>query len=104
MSNINRKLVTILATDCVSFSRHMVENEVGTLSALKSCREIIDMILDDHGGRIFHTAGDSVIAEFSSPVECVTAAIKFQEAISARKSKLDTKLKLDWRVGSMLMT
>ena len=99
MSNIDRKLVTILATDCVSFSRHMVENEVGTLSALKSCREIIDMILDDHGGRIFHTAGDSVIAEFSSPVECVTAAIKFLEAISARNTKLDTKLKLDWRVG-----
>jgi len=68
VSNIKRKLATILATDCVSFSRHMVQDEVATLSALKSCREIIYPIIYEHGGDIFHTAGDSVIAEFSSPV------------------------------------
>lgn len=99
MSDTKRKLATILATDCVSFSKHMVQDEVGTLSALKSCRAIIDMIIDDHGGRIFHTAGDSVIAEFPSPVECVTAAVEFQDAIAARNAHAGTELKLCWRVG-----
>ena len=30
MSNIKRKLTTILATDCVSFSKHMEQNEEDT--------------------------------------------------------------------------
>lgn len=99
MANLKRKLATILATDCVSFSKHMVQNEVLTLTSLKSCRALIDLIIDSHGGTIFHTAGDSVIAEFSSPVECVTAAIEFQEALATRNGNPDTKLKLEWRVG-----
>ena len=81
MSKVNRKLTTILATDCVGFSRLMEENEELTLHNLKACRSIIDPIIKDYGGRIFHTAGDSVIAEFNSPVECVNAAIKFQKSI-----------------------
>ena len=99
MSDTKRKLATILATDCVSFSKHMVQDEIGTLSALKSCRTIIDLIIHEHGGGIFHTAGDSVIAEFPSPVECVTAAVKFQDAIAARNANAETEIKLCWRVG-----
>lgn len=60
MSEVKRKFATILATDCVSFSKHMAENEEATLSSLNSCRAIIDDYIEQHGGRIFHTAGDSV--------------------------------------------
>ena len=74
MSEIKRKLATILATDCVEFSKHMQENEEKTLESLNSCREIIDPIITKYSGRIFHTAGDSVIAEFESPVKRVNAA------------------------------
>ena len=68
MSQVKRKLATILATDCVSFSKHMEEQEEKTLESLKACREIIDPLISKYSGRIFHTAGDSVIAEFDSPV------------------------------------
>ncbi len=84
MPKINRKLATILAADCVGFSKFMEAQEVLTLANLTACREIIDPIIEEHGGRIFHTAGDSVIADFGSPVECVHAAMKFQEALAAR--------------------
>ena len=40
--NTERKLATILATDCVNFSKHMEENEELTLSNLNDCRKIID--------------------------------------------------------------
>ena len=60
MSEVNRKLATILATDCVSFSKHMQENEEKTLASLNACREIIDTIIKKHSGRIFHK--HSVIA------------------------------------------
>ena len=99
MSNVKRRLATILATDCVDFSKHMIQNEELTLENLKACRSIIDPLIKEYGGRIFYTAGDSVIAEFSSPVECVNAAIKFQKAIGDRNESLGQDSKLLWRVG-----
>ena len=49
MSEVQRKFATILATDCVSFSKYMAENEEGTLSSLNSCRSIIDEYIEKHG-------------------------------------------------------
>ena len=99
MSQIKRKLATILATDCVSFSKHMEEQEEKTLDSLKACRDIIDPLIAKYSGRIFHTAGDSVIAEFDSPVGSANAAIEFQNAIKDRNKNEEVNPKLSWRVG-----
>ncbi len=102
MGDVKRKFATILATDCVGFSRHMLEDEEETFDSLNSCRKIIDSFIQKHSGRIFHTAGDSVLAEFESPVETVNCAISFQEAIFERNEGIafnDTRRKLLWRVG-----
>ena len=99
MPKVNRKLATILASDCVDFSKFMESQEVLTLANLSACRQIIDPIIEEYGGRIFHTAGDSVIADFGSPVECVNAAMKFQEALASRNETVEEGPKLEWRVG-----
>ena len=99
MAKVNRKLATILATDCVDFSKFMELEEELTLVNLSACREIIDPIIKEYGGRIFHTAGDSVIAEFASPVECVNAAMSFQDMLLARNQTIVSGPKLQWRVG-----
>ena len=99
MSQVKRKLATILATDCVGFSKHMEAQEEKTLISLKACRDIIDSLITRYSGRIFHTAGDSVIAEFESPVESVKAAIEFQKLINNRNKLEETEPKLSWRVG-----
>jgi len=99
LSQVKRKLATILATDCVSFSKHMEEQEEKTLESLKACREIIDPLISKYSGRIFHTAGDSVIAEFDSPVGSANAAIEFQNAIKDRNKNEEVNPKLSWRVG-----
>ena len=59
MDKIKRKLATILAADCVNFSKHMEDNEEKTLKNLNDCRIIIDNKIKEFGGRIFNTAGDS---------------------------------------------
>ena len=99
MSNVNRRLTSILATDCVGFSSHMEKNEEKTLENLKACRSLIDPFIEEFGGKIFYTAGDSVIAEFGSPVSCVNAATNFQKAISKRNENQDEDSKFTWRVG-----
>ena len=65
---MERKLSTIFALDVVGFSKLMADDEVNTLDNLKKRRDFIDTIIDEYEGRIFNTAGDSVLAEFSSPV------------------------------------
>lgn len=99
MSSIERKLTTILAADVVSFSKLMGEDEVGTLEALKSCRAIIDSSIDSHHGRIFGGAGDSVIAEFASPLEAMMSALEFQKLIGERNEHFTDRPPMDFRVG-----
>ena len=98
-NKVKRRLTTIMASDCVDYSKHMDENEEKTLFNLKACRSIIDPVILEYGGRIFHTAGDSVIAEFSSPVDSVLAAYEFQKLMSQRNEKLENDDVLQWRVG-----
>ncbi len=68
---MKRRLAAIFAADVVGYSRLMGEDEEGTLARLKAYREIIDSLISTHHGRVFGSAGDSVIAEFASPVEAV---------------------------------
>lgn len=102
MSDVKRKFACILATDCVSFSKHMGADEEGTLNSLKNCRKIIDDVINEHGGRIFHTAGDSVLAEFSGVINCLNAAVNFQNALYDRNNSRSLRsefIPLEWRVG-----
>ncbi|MEE9274298.1 MAG: adenylate/guanylate cyclase domain-containing protein, partial [bacterium] len=63
---IKRKLTTILAADIEGYSRHMGADEEATLKTLRAHRQVVDGLIARHAGRIFGTAGDSVLAEFGS--------------------------------------
>src|SRR5262245_41656230 len=69
-----RKLTAILCADCAGYSRMMRADEEGTFLALQTCRQLMTRKIAEHEGRIFGGAGDSVVAEFPSPVEAVRAA------------------------------
>jgi len=94
-----RKLAAILAADIVGFSLKMGENEDRTLKNLKACRAITDEAIKTHHGRIFTTAGDSVIAEFASPVDAMIAAVEFQKSIKARNASALEADQMQLRVG-----
>ena len=96
---LTRKLAVILATDCVGFSKMMDQHEELTLQNIKMCRQIIDPTIEENGGRIFHTAGDSVIAEFNSVVDAVNAGIEFQRMLHQRNSEVPENSRMLFRVG-----
>ena len=50
--------------DIVGFTKMMAHNEDMTLPTFRSCREIMDNLFQEHGGRIFNTGGDPVLVEF----------------------------------------
>ena len=41
--NIERKIAVIFATDVVSYSKHMENNENGTLQSLRECSSILEI-------------------------------------------------------------
>jgi hypothetical protein len=63
--SVQRKLAAIFAADIAGYSRLMARDENGTLARLKACRVIIEGLIASHRGRIFNTAGDSVVADFA---------------------------------------
>jgi adenylate cyclase len=79
---VERRLAAIFAADIAGYSRLMARDEVGTLARLKACRVIIDELIASHRGRIFNTAGDSVVADFASAVDAVQCAVAMQAAIA----------------------
>ena len=96
---IKRKLSAILAADAVGYSRMMGANEEATLKTLSAHRAVIDGIIEFHDGRIVGTAGDSVLAEFGSPVEAVRCAVEIQDALRTRNDSLPEERRLPFRVG-----
>jgi len=94
-----RKLAAILAADAVGYSKMMSADEEGTLRVLAGHRAIIDKIIGLHEGRIVGTAGDSVLAEFASPVLAVRCAVEIQDALKTRNQSLAKDSQMLFRVG-----
>ncbi len=98
-TSVKRKLTVILAADVAGYSRLMGADEEATHKTLSAYGEIIDGLIARHDGRVFSTAGDSVVAEFASPVEAVRAAISIQEELAVRNDGLADERKMRFRIG-----
>jgi adenylate cyclase len=96
---MERRLAAILAADVVGYSRLVGEDEEGTLRALSACREVIDGLVASHHGRVFGSAGDSVIAEFASPVEAVRCAVNIQRDLETRDAGIPENERMRFRIG-----
>jgi len=81
VQTVERKLAAIFAADIAGYSRLMARDEVATLARLKACRAIIDGLIASHRGRIFNTAGDSVVADFARAVDALQCAVTVQAAV-----------------------
>ncbi len=97
---VKRRLAAIVSADVVGWSRLMGLDEAGTLAALKAHREqLIDPQICDHGGRVVGTAGDSILAEFSSCIEAVQCAVGVQAELKRRNDEAPEERRMEFRVG-----
>src|SRR5580704_8312644 len=98
-SSRKRKLAAILHADVAGFSRLMGEDEAGTHRALGEVRRAVDPLITAHGGRIVGTAGDSLLADFSSVVDALSCAVEMQRAARAINDPIPPERRLELRVG-----
>ena len=94
-----RKLSAIFASDVVGFSKMMANDEHKTLELLHDRREVIDDLIDNNGGKVFGSAGDSLIAEFASPIKATECAVQMQNQMSALNEGIPEDNKMVFRVG-----
>ncbi len=96
---MERRLAAILAADVVGYSRLVRADEEGTLRTLSAYLEVIDGLVAVHRGRVFGSAGDSVIAEFASPVEAVRCAAEVQQELAKRNADVPEDRRMAFRIG-----
>ena len=99
LEDTERRLAAILSADVVGYSRLMDADEESTVQSLRACRAIIDRLVADHRGRVFGSAGGSVVAEFAIPVEAVRCAVDIQRDLEARNQELSENLRMRLRIG-----
>src|SRR5215469_1498633 len=96
---MERKLTAILCADVYGYSRLMGEDEEATLQTLSAYRKILDSLIEKHRGRFVNSAGDSVLAEFTSVVEAVNCAVEIQNALRAENAGLAAERRMAFRIG-----
>jgi adenylate cyclase len=96
---VKRKLAAILSADVKGYSRLMGEDEEGTIRTLNTYKEVITGFIQKHQGQVVGTAGDSMLAEFSSVVDAVRCAVGIQEELKDRNKELSEDRRMEFRIG-----
>src|SRR5438132_11546415 len=97
---VERRLAAILAADVAGYSLLMGQDEEGTLAALLAVRrELIDLKIREHRGRIVKTTGDGLLVEFASVVDAVRCAVEVQRDMAERNADVPADRRIEFRVG-----
>ena len=81
-----RKLIAVVHADMVGYSRLIGLDDVGTLDRLRTLRkDLIDPAIEEYGGRLVNTGGDSLLIVFDSIDGAVRCAVKVQQQVPASR-------------------
>jgi adenylate cyclase len=95
-----RRLTTIVCLDVAGYSRLVGADEEGTLARLRTIRrEVIDPLLERHGGRVVKGTGDGLLLEFASAVEATRWAVELQRDMAACNAAIVEDERIAWRIG-----
>lgn len=94
-----RRLAAILAADIAGYSALMGADEERTVRDLKAHQAVVLPMIGDHGGRIVDTAGDGILADFSSVLGAVRCALAIQRVMAERNAAVDPQKRMQFRIG-----
>ena len=94
-----RKLTTIFYADVVGYSRLTGSDELGTHQAVMDLLDYAQNTIQQEGGKVLRYAGDAILAEFSSVVSCVNAAIQVQTQQASLNQDIPSEQQVLVRIG-----
>lgn len=98
-SPFRRRLAVIMAADVAGYSRLLATDEEEALALFHDCRRLFEAEVTRFGGRVFNTAGDAIMSEFTSSVEAVRAAMAIQRALEALNAGYPVQRRILFRIG-----
>ena len=95
-----RKLIAVMYADMVGYSRLIGLDDAGTLERLRALRRnLIDPAIEEHGGRIVQTGGNSLLVVFDSIDGAVRCAVQVQQQMPIHDGDRPPDRAIRFRVG-----
>ena len=99
-SRVEHRFAVILCADVVGYSRLMGIDEEGTLAALRTVRrDLVDLQIAAHRGRIVRSMGDGLLVEFNSVVDAVRGAVAIQRAMPEHCTEMPADRRIRFRIA-----
>jgi class 3 adenylate cyclase len=83
MAESTRKLVAIVFTDTVGFTKLSAENKPAAFELLEKQRDLLKPIVESHNGEWFKEIGDELLLSFETNLDAVECAIKIQHQVKS---------------------
>jgi adenylate cyclase len=95
-----RKLIAVVYADMAGYSRLIGLDDIGTFERLQALRCIlIDPAINEHGGRLVQTGGDSLLIMFDSIDGAVRCAVAIQQQVPGHDGGHPPDRAIRFRVG-----
>jgi class 3 adenylate cyclase len=98
MSSDARKLTVIMFTDMVGYSKQFSADEERAMQLLEEHNAILDARVEEFGGTVIKTAGDSYMVDFDSVISAVNSAVEIQHDLDRRNSDTNVE-RIEVRIG-----
>jgi len=97
--SLERRQVGILYADVAAYSRLTEQDEEGTHHRLVKCMEIMVACVEARQGRVVHTAGDAILAEFRGDEDALRCAIDVQLTARELNDRIPLYERVEFRIG-----
>jgi adenylate cyclase len=97
---MDRRLAAVLIADVAGYSRLSQADEEGTRARFQAdLREVFELAIAAHRGRLVKTMGDGLLVEFASVVDALRCAVAAQRAKAERNAGEPEEQRLAFRIG-----
>ena len=96
---MERKLAALLSADVQGYSRLMSDDEEATIRTITEYRALLMAFIHQQHGRVVDSPGDNLLAEFSSALDAVQAAVTIQTELKIRNDALPDHRRMAYRIG-----
>ena len=97
--SLTRKLTAILYADVAGYSRLTGDDEEGTHRRVMAMLDVASDTIAQNEGKVLRYAGDAILAEFSSVLAAVRAAVQIQSDLYRHNQALDEGQRVPLRIG-----
>jgi two-component system LytT family response regulator len=94
-----QRLLTIMFTDIKDYSKKMNQNERSAIEMLEKHNRIVDAAIENFGGNVIETIGDSFLASFDSAVNAAECAVQIQRKFAEYNAGKPGDKKIELRIS-----